>query len=219
MAGRQFCSVTLSSHQLKALGATFDTQFSVSAQVTNTVRVCNFHLRQLGRIRKYISASACHAAVQALIISRLDYCNVLLAGIPAYQVQRLQTVQNRAARLIVRADRRAHTTPIMHDLHWLPVSERITFKVLMYTFKALHGLAPAYVTSLLEVYTPGRSLRSATGGTILIVPKTKKLVGEAAFSSAAARLWNSLPQSLRTMDSKTNFKKHLKTHLFPKHYS
>jgi hypothetical protein len=211
--------VVVPADSVKSLGATFDVHFSMRAQVTNVVRICNYHIRQLGRIRKNISASACHAAVQALIISRLDYCNVLLAGLPANQVRRLQKVQNRAARLIVRADKTAHTTPIMRDLHWLPVSERIKFKVLMYAFKALHGLAPVYVNSLLDVYIPGRCLRSVTGGTLLNVPKTKKKAGEAAFSSVAPRLWNALPQNVRAVNSKTGFKKLLKTHLFSSYYS
>ena len=177
------------------------------AQVTNVIRTCNYHLRQLGRIRKNISARACHAAVQALIISRLDYCNVLLAGLPAYQVERLQRVQKRAARLIVRADRLASITAIMRDLHWLPVSERIRFKVLMYAFKAIHGLSPVYVNNLVEVYIPGRHLRSATGGTLLNVPRTKKKCGDAAFSSVAPRLWNALPQRVRCADTKNAFTK------------
>jgi hypothetical protein len=222
MAGKPSLSgdiVVAPADAVKSLGATLDTHLSMRAQVTNVIRTCNYHIRQLGRIRKNISARACHAAVQALIISRLDYCNVLLAGLPAYQVERLQRVQKRAARLIVRADRLASITAIMRDLHWLPVSERIRFKVLMYAFKAIHGLAPVYVSNLVEVYIPGRHLRSATGGTLLNIPRTKKKCGDAAFSSVAPRLWNALPQRVRCADTKNAFKKLLKTHLFTTYYS
>lgn len=206
------------SDVVRSLGALFDAHFSMEAQVSSVIRSCNFHLHQLGKIRKNITASACHTAVQALIISRLDYCNVLLAGVPGYFVQKLQRIQNKAARLIVRAHKIVPTTPIMRDLHWLPMAQRIRFKVLMYAFQAVHNIAPNYVNALLEVRTPTRTLRSSTGPPKLKPPRTGKRLRESSFSRIAPSLWNALPAELRGLTSKNAFKRQLKTYLFKTHY-
>ena len=100
--------------------------------------------------------------VQALVIFRLDYCNSLLCGLPTILIKRLQRVQNAAARVIAKAGRRDHISPILFKLHCLPVEFRIKYKVLLLTYRALHGLAPTYITALLVPYTPPRTLRSRT---------------------------------------------------------
>ena len=107
-----------------------------------------------------------------------------------------------------------HITPILASLHWLPVQYRIHFKVLTFTFKALHGQAPAYITEIIHPYSNPRSLRSADQH-LLVVPRTRlKTKGDRAFEAAAPRLWNALPLELRTAPSEASFKKQLKTHFF-----
>jgi len=204
---------------VRSLGSTFDTHMSMAAQVNYLISSCNYQIHQLGTIRKYISADTCHKAVLALVTSRLDYCNVLLNVIPSYQVDRLQKVQNCAARLIARCKKDCHITPVLRTLHWLPIYQRIRFKTMTYVFKALHSLAPAYVCSLLTWYVPPRTLRSSSRGPLLKPPPPRKGIADDCFSAIAPRLWNDLPADIRTCDSLRVFKKKLKTHLFNQHFA
>ena len=157
-------------------------------------------------------------AVQALVGSRIDYCNSILYGVSGKFLQKLQRVQNAAARVVCQASKREHVTPLLRSLHWLPIQKRIVYKILLLTYKSIHGLAPAYVNSMLAAHTPVRQLRSSTRG-LLSIPKTKlKSYGDHAFSSSAPRLWNSLPQVIRASPSLLHFKQQLKTHLFREYY-
>ena len=111
--------------------------------------------------------------VQAYITSRLDYCNSLLYGAPSTHLNRLQKIQNYAARITTVTPKRSHISPVLAQLHWLPVRQRIEYKILLYTYKALNGLAPIYLTDLIECYIPPRTLRSADQN-LLRVPATRQ---------------------------------------------
>ena len=126
-------------------------------------------------------------------------------------------VQNAAARVITQVKRREHITPILYKLHWLPVTMRLKFKVLLLCFKCLNGLAPMYLSNLLVPYVPGRSLRNSNN--MLTVPRSSSKAGDQCFAVFAPRLWNALPVSLRTLSSLRVFKTSLKTHLFLEYYS
>ena len=126
-------------------------QFSMNAWLGN-FKSCSikckssyFHLRNLSSIRKYLTTNAAHTIVHAFISSRLDYCNALLYGLPKYLVDRLQHVQNSAARVVTFTGKFDHITPVLIDLHWLPVYYRVIFKLLLLSYKALNGLAPCYL--------------------------------------------------------------------------
>ena len=152
--------------------------------------------------------------IHALISSRLDYCNSLFRCLTDATLSSLQLVQNAAARLLTRTNRRSHITPILASLHWLPVRQRIHFKILLITFKALRGSAPNYISELLKPYTTARPLRPSDQD-LLLIPRTRlKTRGERAFSSIAPTLWNRLPLQLRLADSVSTFKSLLKTYLF-----
>ncbi len=147
--------------------------------------------------------------VHAYMTSRLDYCNALLGGCPASLINKLQ-IQNAVARVLTRSRKYDHITPILQSLHWLPIKFRISYKLLLLTYKALNG----YITSLLLRYNPTRSLRSQNSG-LLVVPRiAKSTKGGRAFSYLAPKLWNSLPDNVRGSDTLSLFKYKLKTHLF-----
>ncbi len=105
-----------------------------------------------------LSVSDAEKLVHAFMTSRLDYCNALLGGCPASSINKLQIVQNAAARVLTRSRKYDHITPILQSLHWLPIKFRISYKILLLAYKALNGLAPAYLTNLLSRYNPTRSL-------------------------------------------------------------
>ena len=122
-----------------------DSHLSMSHQVSAICKSCNFCLYRLSSIRRYLTVEATRNAVQALITSRLDYCNSLLAAITSAQAKQLQKMQNKAARLVTRTPRLHHITPVLKQLHWLPLECRIQFKVIVMVFKCLHSEAPSYL--------------------------------------------------------------------------
>ena len=166
------------------------------------------HLRNISRIRSYLTKDTAKSLVHASVISRLDYANSLMFGISEASLIKLQKVQNYTARLICGVKIREHITPYLKQLHWLPVRSRLQYKLLLLVHKALNGLAPPYILELLKLYVPARNLHSSSGN-LLKLPSTKTVTyGERQFSYGATELWNNLPSSFRTMDSLLLFKKH-----------
>ncbi|KAK3549137.1 hypothetical protein QTP70_033346 [Hemibagrus guttatus] len=157
------------------LGVTMDNQLSFSSYVTNVTRSCRFLLYNIRRIRPFLSTQATQVLVQSLVISRLDYCNSLLAGLPLNAIRPLQVIQNAAARLVFNLSKFSHTTPLLRFLHWLPVAARIRFKTLMLTYKAKNGPAPSYLKALVTPRTAPRSLRSTS--TARLVPPSLREKG------------------------------------------
>uniref|UniRef100_A0AAY4ENN7 Reverse transcriptase domain-containing protein n=1 Tax=Denticeps clupeoides TaxID=299321 RepID=A0AAY4ENN7_9TELE len=197
------------------LGVTIDNQLSFSTHISNLSRSCRFLLYNIRRIRPYLSTQATQLLVQSLVISRLDYCNSLLAGLPLCTIRPLQLIQNAAARLIFNLPKFSHTTPLLRSLHWLPVAARIRFKILMLAYKAKHGAAPSYLTALITPRTAPRLLRASS--TARLVPPSLKVKGKHSsrlFSVLAPRWWNELPLEVRTAQSLSTFKRQLKTFLF-----
>ena len=197
------------------LGVLFDKSMNLDRHVLNVCQSSYVHLRRIAAIRESLTLPAAEQLIHTFISSRLDFCNSLLAGLPQLTLQRLQKVQNAAARLLTRTKTSHHITPILYDLHWLPVNYRIQFKIIVLTFKALHGLAPSYIQDMLQYRTLRPGLRSSSSAHILAVPKTRLATyGDRSFSSIAPRLWNSLPDELRDETDFSSFKVHVKTHLF-----
>ena len=200
------------------LGVIFDTSMSLSSHISNIVRSSSFHLRNIGRIRKYLNPHATEQIVHSFITSRLDMGNSLLFGLPQNQIARLQRIQNAAARLVTLTKKSSHITPVLHELHWLPIGYRIVYKLMLIVYKSLHNLAPDYINDLLQPYNPPRKLRSSYMS-LLFEPRSKQTWGDKAFSIAAPRLWNSLPAHIKTCSSITKFKTALKTHLMSQAFS
>ncbi|XP_074496848.1 uncharacterized protein LOC141770897 [Sebastes fasciatus] len=202
------------SPQARNLGVILDPTLSLEPHIRQLVKISFYHLRNIAKIRPSLTPPAAEKLIHTFISSRLDYCNSLLYGICTTSINKLQPVQNAAARLLTHTKSWHHITPVLKDLHWLPVSHRITYKILTLTYKALHQLAPPYLSDLLS-----RSLRSTSAG-LLSTPKSNlRSFGDRAFSRAAPKLWNSLPQLIRQSDSLPLFKSRLKTHLFSSAYS
>ena len=151
------------------------------------------HIRKLRSIKKYLTTDAMKTLVQCFVISRLDYCNSILYGISEDSLDRLQKVQNAAARLILGLRKHDHVTEARKKLHWLPVCSRIEYKIALITYKTLNGDGPQYLRETLIPIQNDRRLRSVNRN-LLAVPKSKlKSGGDRSFSFAAPRIWNSLP--------------------------
>ena len=207
------------SDKVKNLGVLLDRNLDMGMHVSNISRSCYYQLRNISKIRRFLSDDACRAIVQATVVSRLDYANSLLYGIRGDLLNQLQRVQNTAARIITKTSKRAHITPILAQLHWLPVCKRIEYKILVIVFKALHGQTPPYIGSMIKHYMPSRVLRSADQF-LLCIPKTKtKGFGNRSFNQVGPVLWNALPLKIRLSESLNIFKKLLKTYLFVQYFT
>ena len=201
------------SCQVRNLGVIFDESMSMTAQVTSICKSMNFQLRSIGRIRKFLTKRSAESVIHSLVTSRLDSNNALLTGLPQTQLDRLKRLQNTAAR-IVTCKKKFDSVNILDELHWLPVKERISFKLMLLIFKALNGLGPKYLSELLTPYAPKRTLRSQDQ-LLLQIPRSRlKTAGDRAFSIAGPNLWNTLPFDVRDSQTLNQFKTKLKTHLF-----
>ena len=173
--------------------------------------------------------------VVSLVLQRLDYGNATLIGLPAYQLSRLQSVLNAAARLVLSRRKYDHVTPLLQELHWLRIEQRIEFKLSVFVFRCLNGLAPSYLSrDLLRVSDHGPLCGVNTevhGQTWRLVsacvPRQRRrssfrrhafTAGDRAFPVAAARTWNSLSRSLTSLSSQASFRRQLKTELFTRSF-
>ena len=200
---------------LRDLGVTLDSSLSFNQHVMNTCRSAFLELRRIGLIRKYLTVDAAKTIVCSLVLSRLDYCNSILSGSPKCLIQKLQRVQNTAARITLRMPRTEHTTPLLRMLHWLPIPSRIAYKIDSLCHTALTTAYPRYLWELLNVYTPARPLRSSLDPNILKIAAARtKSCGQRAFSYQGPINWNRVPGSIRTVEEKDTFKRHLKTAIF-----
>ena len=200
--------------EARNLGVTFDRNLDMNQHVNNICQSASFALHKIGKIRASLDQKTAEMLVHAFISSRVDSCNSLLYGLPDHQVNKLQRIQNSAARLVTRTKPFEHITPILRNLHWLPVKQRINFKILLLTFKCLHGLAPKYLQNLIQEYIPCRRLRSSSKSLLVAPSVATKSYGYRSFRFSSAFLWNGLPVEVKEAQSVTGFKTLLKTYLF-----
>ena len=202
---------------IKSLGVHLDSQMSFDKQVSEICKASYFHIHALRHIRSSLTTDAAKTIASAIVGSRLDYCNSLLAGTSAQNLSRLQLVQNTLARVVAQKPRYCRITPVLIDLHWLPVRQQIDFKIATPAFKVLHYQQPSYLAEILPRYTPSRSLRSS-GSTISAPLRKTSMVSLKSFSSVASSIWNKLPGYLSSVQTLLVFRKHLKHHLFLQAY-
>ena len=174
------------------------------------------YYQQLRPLKRCMSDNAIKTLTHAFISSRLDYCNVLYYGVTEGLLSRLQSVQNAAARLVTGMARREHITPVLRQLHWLPVRQRVMFKLATFVHRSLSGTAPTYLSDECRLTTSvgGRSLRSADSRTC-VPRRAHNGYGDRCFAACGPSLCNSLPLQLREPNISFNhFKNLLKTFLF-----
>ena len=187
-----------------------DSKLTFNAHVTALCKACHFHLRSLRHIRRSLTDDMAKSIAVALVQSRLDYCNSLLFGISQFNLDKLQRVQNLAARLALNDWR----SPILFvKLHWLPIHSCIKFKISSLNFKLLSDNQPANLRSLLTPYAPPRLLRSSDK-CLLTQPRTSTSISKRAFNVCAPAVWNSIPLHIRLSPSLASFKRNLKTLYF-----
>ena len=208
-------SITLSD-SVKNLGVTLDSTLSMQNYIRQTAQSCYYQLRRISSVRKFLSTDTTAKLVTSLILSRLDYCNALLSGLPASSIHSLQRIQNCAARLVFKKKKKSdHVTPLLQSLHWLPIPQRIRYKLSCLCYKSINNSAPVYLSDCLQIYTPTRTLRSSSDTLSLRIPRTKlSSAGSRSFSVSGPVIWNSLPLSLRQTSTLNSFKRNLKTFLF-----
>ena len=206
---------------VRDLGIYIDSDLVIRTHVKRTVSRYFAAFRQLRQIHRSVPPATFPSLVVTLVLSRLDYRNAVLVGLPAYLVRRLQSVLNAAARLIYRMRSADHVTDALACLHWLRVPERIEYyKVAVLTYKVLHGSAPRYLGPLVAVADlPGRRTLRSGGTKRLMVPSVRRsTVSDRAFMVAGPRVWNTLPEETTTSQTLSTFRQRLKTWLFRKSY-
>ena len=213
---------------VQIVGLTLDSNLTFDQHVSKVCSACSFHTKALRHIRPYLDITTANAIACNSVGSRLDYCNAVMSGMSAHNIARLQRAQNNAARVVCRASNRSSATALLHKLHWMPVAQRIDFKVALITFKAIVNSQPSYINELISVYKPSRQLRSSNEHRLVLPSRDNRTVlAGRAFQNYAPKVWNSLSEDLRSLalrdtvdndsDSRLSvnaFKSRLKTELF-----
>ena len=185
---------------------------SLDKHVSDVCQACNFHIRALRHIRPLLSFNLANELACSIVASKLDYCNSLLVNISNSNIAKLQRVQNNLARLVCNVNCRTSSVSLLHKLHWLPINQRINYKVACTVRNALEGASPDYLRSAITPYNPPRS--SSAG--LLSVPASANhlVIANRAFCHAAPLIWNSLSSDVRSAPSHEIFKRALKCEFF-----
>lgn len=203
------------SDSVRNLGVIFDSTLSLNKHISSVTKICHNTIRLIRQIRPSLDKNSAVLLGNALVISKLDFCNSLYYGLPKSSIYKLQLVQNSLARLVMPSTKKYdHISPVLRELHWLPVEQRIKYKIALLTFKTLNNSSPSY---LLELLTPSRSVCNVRSNnkSLLTVPRIFSTAGQRSFSYGAPYLWNSLPFDLRCCKNINTFRSKLKTHFFP----
>ena len=192
------------THSARNIGVVFDHTMSMVPHIASVCKTSHYHLRNIGGIRKYITEEACIKLMHAFVTSRVDYCNSLFYGIPGIHTKRLQKILNTAARIVSLRPKYDHI---------------MKFKILLFTFRAIQGSGPSYLSSIIMSHQPSLNMRSSDK--MMLVPhsnKTSNSYGDRAFANCGPVLWNTLPLHIRRIKDLGDFKSKLKTHLFQEAY-
>lgn len=202
------------TNKAKNVGVYLDLSLAMKEQVAAVSGSCFGLLKFLLRVFDILPLSARKTLLQALVVSRLDYCNALLGAANEGTMNRLQVVQSMAARLALNQPPRTHSLPLLKSLHWLPIRSRIKFKICCLIHKTLNNSGPRYMTDSLTPHLPNRQLRSSGKALLVVLRVNKFRTGGKAFAYVDPRLWNKLPLALLVYPDLSKFRKLLKTELF-----
>ena len=212
-------SVIAQSSKVRDLGVIFDQFLNFDDYISSVCRSTHFHLRNIGKIRHLLSYDACAQLIHALISMRLDYCNSLLYNLPKSSIERLQKIQNQAARILTKTPRCDHISEVLVSLHWLRIEQRIVYKILILTYKAfVDHSTPVYLSELLNKKSISANTRSANDDFLLVIPPISRICSntffERSFHFASPTEWNKLDARIRCISNLNCFKREIKTILF-----
>lgn len=201
---------------VKNLGVLLDSELTMKEQINQTVKLAGYHLRNIAFVKKYLDEENIQRLIQNHVISKLDYCNSLYYGLPNYMLKKLQLIMNRAARLIKGQSFRQRITPVLIELHWLPVKARIVYKQCTMVHQALKYGKPEYMRNMLEEFhvETNVTLRHSAEVNRLLEPRFFREAGRRAFVNSAPRQYNRIPASIKMAENMSTFKRRLKTFLF-----
>ena len=210
---------------VKNLGVWFNSDFSLSKYVQNVCKSCFVKLHDFRHVRWFLTHDVSVLVANALVSSRLDYCNSLFRSLSKFNLHKLQCIQKSAARIVSNTSRYTSITLVLKKLHWLPVEQLIVFKTATLVYKCLHTGFPWYFAPYLSSYSSSFSTRSSEGrGNFLVIPKFYSSVHKSvkqfgnSFAFDAPTVWNALSDEICASPSLTSFRKHLKTYLYSKAY-
>ena len=196
----------------KSLGIYIDQTLSFKEHIIKLRQDCFRLIRNICKVRFLFTEDQLKSIVNSLIVCKLDYCNGLFYGIDERWIEELQRIQNAAGKAVYGLYKHDHVGNTLKNLHWLPVMQRIEYKVLLIVFKCLNGMGPQYLSQMLNYGNYGHSVS-------LVEPFMNTTMGERAFQKCAPMLWNSMPSSIKESSTLQGFKTNLKTHLFGSAYN
>lgn len=205
------------STSVRSLGVIIDSNLHMNLHINHLVKVCSNQLRLLRNVRRSLNTSVLQCLVSSFVFSRIDYCNSLFYGVTKESFSRLQSIQNRAAKLVLGGSKFDHVTPLLSRLHWLKVDKRVLFKIAILMFKCVNNAAPPYLIEKLESYKSHFSKFSfrSTERNLFFIPTTKLVTGSRNFAVFGPVVWNGLPPNLRDPNLRyLQFRNQLKTYLF-----
>ena len=193
------------SQSVRNLGFCLDQTLSMDAHIKYLSRILFCQLRRIGKTRSFLSTDTANKLAASLILSRLEYYNSLLSGIPDNKLNKLQRIQNHAARLDLRKSRHASASGLLRTLHWLPVKSRVQYTIACLCFQCIYqNSVPPYISDL-HPHCSSRTLRSLDTSLLTVPRFSLETVGKRSFSVFGLSVWNSLPLSLRKTQCFTTF--------------
>ena len=176
--------------------------------MANIIKICT--------IQKYLTVQSCTTLALMLCITHLDYANAMLYGLPSSTLRKYQTIQNICAKHVLNKNRYSSSLWALKKLHWLPIQQKIDYKILMTTFKCITGITPKYLQDPISIKNnTWDNVQSNNNGIILHTPKVKyQTFATQSFMYTTPTLWNQLPKCIRDSPNLDIFKKRLKTCLF-----
>ena len=202
------------SNSVRSLGVVLDDKLTFDKHVAEICRNCYYHIKAFREIRRFLTKDIACSVARSIVLSRLDYCNSLLYKSSEKNIAKLQRIQNSLVKIIYELPWKTSTKTYMEELHWLPVRERITYKIGVMTYKCKYNLAPSYLSVSIKNYAPTRQLRS-TSANLLVEPVG--VISEAAskaFSVAGPAVWNKFEEAVRIASTLPILKTKLKTSLY-----